>query len=307
MNNIDVDININSTQSRNPDPDVCIYPRLSDQDAPYSVVEGGTGEEKEGGKEGLRSAIFIPRSCKFGQDGKTVVILVPGTGAYGGETYAQNFGKLLAASSFADPVWLNVPGRMCGDAARNAEYAANSNFIAALRSDGGDSAYVPTTSIYSALDEAVQPQSGPRASGLMKDARNVGVTNCQLMGTPSFWKPAGWGFYSHDGVLLSPVAWALTEDAIKNGGPGRLDRIDMATVSWRQNAPGLSLLDVSRTRTVSVSCLKNILTYTPKAPAEPALPQYVHATAKKNAAFAGKNASAEEGDTGETLTLRAKL
>ncbi|RMZ82063.1 hypothetical protein DV737_g2203, partial [Chaetothyriales sp. CBS 132003] len=342
-------ININSHQNQNPDPDVSIYPRLSDQDAPYSIEETL-----------LRSVIFIPAGFKFGQDGKTPVILVPGTGSYGGENYGQNLAKLLAASSFGDPVWLNVPGRMCNDASKNAEYAAyainyiatrcrkkvatvgwsqgnisiqwslkywpstrdqvsnfialsadfrgsvmarvlvpfkatqpaapavwnqtpHSNFIAALRSNGGDSAYVPTTSIYSAVDEAVQPQYGAGASALMKDERNVGVTNCQLLGTPSLWKPAGQG-YSHDGVLLSPVTWALTEDAIKNGGPGRIDRIDMSTVSWRRKTSGLSLCDASRTRTVSLRCLMHILTFTPKLWDEPALPLY--ATAEKNVAVA---------------------
>ncbi|RMD42740.1 hypothetical protein DV735_g2360, partial [Chaetothyriales sp. CBS 134920] len=330
--------------NKNPPPNVSIYPRLSEQDAPYSVPE-------EDEVEGLRSAIFMPRRFKFGQDGKTPVILVPGTGSYGGETYGANFAKLLAASSFADPVWVNVPGRMCGEAARNAEYVAyainyiasrctstggskgrgkvavvgwsqgniaiqwslkywpstrertpDSRFVAALRADGGDSAYVPTTSIYSALDEAVQPQWGARASARMKDARNVGVTNCQVVGTPSFWTLAGWGFYSHDGVLLSPIAWALTEDAIRNGGPGRLDRIDMATASWRRIAPGLTLLDESRTRTVSVCCLKNIVAFAPKSRGESALPLYVTATAETNASV-----EEEEGEDIGTVKLRSKL
>ncbi|RMZ86909.1 hypothetical protein DV736_g5858, partial [Chaetothyriales sp. CBS 134916] len=339
-------IDISSHQNQNPDPDACIYPRLSDQDAPYSIQEAL-----------LRSVIFIPADFKFSQDGKTPVILVPGTGSYGGETYAQNYAKLLAASSFGDPVWLNVPGRMCDDTSKNAEYVAytinyistrcrkkvavvgwsqgslsiqwslkywpstrdqvsnfialsanfrgtamartlvpfkgtqpaapaiwnqtlDSGFITALRSNGGDSAYVPTTSIYSAFDEVVQPQFGAGASALMKDERNVGVTNCQLLGTPALWKPAGQG-YSHDGVLTSPVAWALTEDAIKNGGPGRLDRIDLSKISWHRKVPELSLLDASRTRTVSLWCLKNILMFTPKLWEEPALPLY--ATAEKDA------------------------
>ncbi|KAJ5732664.1 hypothetical protein N7493_004145 [Penicillium malachiteum] len=166
-------------------------PKVSDEDAPDSIEENS-----------LRSAIFIPSEFKFGHDGKTPVILVPATGTYGGEAFEPNFAKLLKASTFEDPVWLNIPGRMCDKAPKNAQYVAyainyissraqksvavvdfagtinawglvpfsgtqpgtpavwhqtrNASFIAMLRSNGGDSAYVPTTSIYSATDEVVQ-------------------------------------------------------------------------------------------------------------------------------------------------------
>ncbi|KAJ9668559.1 hypothetical protein H2201_001201 [Coniosporium apollinis] len=74
-----------------------------------------------------------------------------------------------------------------------------SNFIATFRADGGDSAYVPTTSIYSATDEIVQPQSGPDASAIINDARGVGATNNELQVVCND-KPAG-SLYTHEGVL----------------------------------------------------------------------------------------------------------
>jgi hypothetical protein len=187
---------------------------------------------------------------------------VPGTGSYGGEAFNCNFAKLLKNSSFGDPVWLNIPGRMNDVSHKNAEHVAyainymyavcgkqlavcawsqgnlavqwtlkywpstrlavnnfialsadfhgtiqasilmpfkvglgnpgvwsqrmTSNFIKTLRADDGDSAYVPTTSIYSATDEIVQPQSGTAASAYLKDVRGVGVFNCELQRVAPF-------------------------------------------------------------------------------------------------------------------------
>jgi hypothetical protein len=55
---------------------------------------------------------------------KTPVILMPDTGAYGGSNFRPNFTKLLTDSDFADPMWLNIPGAMCDESPKNAEYVA---------------------------------------------------------------------------------------------------------------------------------------------------------------------------------------
>lgn len=52
------------------------------------------------------------------------MILVPGTGTFGGEAFEYNFAKLLTASNFTDPAWLNVPGRMCDGSVKSAEHVA---------------------------------------------------------------------------------------------------------------------------------------------------------------------------------------
>lgn len=54
----------------------------------------------------------------FGQ--KPPVVLVPGTGSKGCETYSSNFIKLFQGVAYADPVWLNIPGFLLDDAQNNA-------------------------------------------------------------------------------------------------------------------------------------------------------------------------------------------
>lgn len=76
------------------------------------------------------------------------------------------------------------------------QQAYYSNFISALRADGGDSAYVPTTTVYSGFfDVIVQPQSGTGASAFLRDERGVGVSNNEVqLVCPG---QAAGGFYGH--------------------------------------------------------------------------------------------------------------
>lgn len=223
-----------SNSENNVNPDLrqeSIYPQAAKDNPIYEQAESR-----------LRGAISIPSSFTYGQINP--VILVPGTGLKGGISFETNLVKLLSNSSYGDPVWLNIPGNLLGDAQESAEYVAyaihyisslcgnnnvsviawsqgnldtqwafkywpsarklvtdfisvsadfhgtvlanvlcpsfpklpcppsviqqryTSNFIRTLRSDGGDSAYVPTTSIYSSTDEIVEPQHGSSASAL---------------------------------------------------------------------------------------------------------------------------------------------
>lgn len=98
-----------------------LYPKKSSTtDATYSVPEAA-----------LRAAIYFPPGFTYGK--KTPVLFVPGTGAYGGANFANNLRKLLTGQSYADPVWVNVPGAMLGDAQVNAEYIAYAiNYISAV-------------------------------------------------------------------------------------------------------------------------------------------------------------------------------
>ncbi|KAL9090889.1 MAG: hypothetical protein Q9165_005097 [Trypethelium subeluteriae] len=318
-------------------PANAVYPKKQSTDAPYSLTEAQ-----------LRQVIYIPPGFTYGQ--KPPAILVPGTGNTGYETFSENYIPLLTGVSYADPVWLNIPGQLLGDAQVNAEYVAyainyisgissnknvsvlawsqgnldtqwalkywpstrnvvsdfvsfspdfhgteiayvicpyfpqlpcdpaviqqeyNSNFVARLRENGGDSAYVPTTTIYSATDEIVEPQQGTGASAYINDARNVGVSNNELQVVCNG-QPAG-GVYGHAGTLFNALGYALAVDALTNPGPGEPSRLNLGTVCQEVAAPGLSLTQVLQTTGAIVISAVFLLGYEPKMFNEPALMAY---------------------------------
>jgi len=276
--------------------------------------------------------------------------MVPGTGSTGCLTFGSNFIKQFTGSSFADPVWLNIPDFLLDDAQVNSEYVAyainyisgisgnknvsviawsqgnldtqwafkywpstrnitndfinispdfhgtelayiscpefpelpcppsviqqeyNSNFVSRLRMSGGDSAYVPTTSIYSATDEIVQPQEGTGASAYILDAREVGVSNSEVQIVCSG-EPAG-GLYTHEGVLYNPLAYALAVDALTHAGPGQTSRLDLSSICSNIVSPGLSLADVIATEGNIPVAGVAILLYEPKQTNEPPIMAY---------------------------------
>lgn len=333
------DDQLNSVTNNNPrSPTASLYPRKSSQDAPYSV------DEKD-----LRSALYIPDTFEYGANGKTPVLLVPGTAVPAGFTYHFGFAKLLAATDFADPVWVNIPGNSLDDIQLNAQYVAyainylsdvsnnakigliswsqggvdaqwafkywpstrevvqdfmpvspdfhgsligltclgfpspactpaeiqqgyNADLINTLRADGGDSAYVPTTSMYSSFDEIVEPQRGADASAYLLDAHNVGVTNNQVqLVCPG--QVAG-SIYTHESMLVNPVAWALVVDALTHDGPGQASRIDRNTVCGQFLPPGLTIDDFLGTEATNVLAIVDVLEFGSWTSQEPPIMPY---------------------------------
>ncbi|KFY17136.1 hypothetical protein V492_00869 [Pseudogymnoascus sp. VKM F-4246] len=326
---------VNSFNNKNTvNPATSIYPKKDAADAPFSVDENS-----------LRSAIYIPPTFQYGKNGKQPILMVPGTSLPGGVTYSNAFGKLLAASDYADPVWLNIPGYTLGDIQVNSEYVAyamnylsgvsqqknisvvswsqgglntqwafkywpstrkivtdlialapdfkgtveadlvcsgltialctpsikqqrnKSNFIATLRSNGGDSAYVPTTTFYSATDEIVQPETGTGASSIIADARGVGISNNQVQDLC----PGTIQIVLHEGVLYNAVAWALLEDALKNDGPADKSRLNLPTLCRALAAPGLNGITGE---SILLTAIPNIVAYKTHVFTEPSIAAY---------------------------------
>ncbi|KAF9886012.1 hypothetical protein FE257_012068 [Aspergillus nanangensis] len=148
----------------------------------------------------------------------------------------------------------------------------DTNFMQTIREDGGDSAYVPTTTIYSTFDEIVQPMIGDNASAIIRDIRGVGVTNNHLQSIcPG--KPAG-GVYTHEGTLYNPLAWALAIDAFTHDGPGQPDRVNMEAACEQFLAPQLELDDILGTHGLLLVAVAGLLVYMPKTTAEPKIAAY---------------------------------
>ncbi|KAF1916641.1 hypothetical protein BDU57DRAFT_516856 [Ampelomyces quisqualis] len=124
----------NNVNNDNPPPPETIYPKKENGDAPYSISE-----------DKLRKALYIPEGFTYGD--KRPVLMVPGTGSYGGTNFANNLRKLLQGSDYADPVWLNVPGAMVDDTQNNSEYIAYAiNYLSAISESNKDNLAVITWS-----------------------------------------------------------------------------------------------------------------------------------------------------------------
>lgn len=145
----------------------------------------------------------------------------------------------------------------------------NSTFVRILRQNGGDSEIVPTTTVYSATDQIVQPQSGPSASGLLFNASNNLIQKL----CPS--QPAGL-IYTHEGLLYNALGYALAVDAITNEGHADASRmlVNKPNICLLLTIPGLTVDDVITLESVAITAALNIATAFPKQFNEPPIKSY---------------------------------
>jgi len=132
----------------------------------------------------------------------------------------------------------------CAPSVRQQGY--NSNFVTALRANGGDAALVPTTVIYTGYDAFVKPQSGTNASAYLLDTHGAGVTNNQIELVCATYDPrhrgASSSSLSHSNALVNGFAYHLIVDALTNSGPGNIDRLDMKIACKQSTWPGFKKL-----------------------------------------------------------------
>lgn len=180
--------------------------------------------------------------------------------------YSSDYHGTLVANLAA------APGEPLPPALLQQEY--NSKFVTALRGQNGDSAFVPTTNVYSGFfDEIVVPQQDPNASGSLFDVRGFGVTNNEVQ-IVCAGQTAG-TFYTHEGVLYNPLGYYLLIDAIANDGPGQPGRLDLGSVCNNYLTPGLNLADVLLTENTIPHAVVAIITYPYPVFNEPNIkPQY---------------------------------
>ena len=148
----------------------------------------------------------------------------------------------------------------------------NSQYQKTLRSDGGDSAFVPTTSIFVGTDFIVIPQTGKNASAYLNDGNGVDVGNYDLIHVCSG-KPGG-SYYTHMGALFHPLTFELLVDAVKNGGAADLSRIDLEKTCSKIIADGLTPEDGISTEIMAVGCLVQIFADDKTSKAEPEIKDY---------------------------------
>ncbi|EME40990.1 hypothetical protein DOTSEDRAFT_56045 [Dothistroma septosporum NZE10] len=180
---------------------------------------------------------------------------------------ADYHGTILAQSLCPGTVTLGSDPAIC-------QQRYNSTFIRTLRNNGGDSAYIPSTNVYSIFDEIVQPQEDPNASGFLNDARGVGVTNVELQSVCGAVLPGGAFYNTHEGVLYNALAYALAVDAIQNGGPGQLSRVNPALQCAQFATPGLSLADILATEANIPIAVAAVIAFEPKTADEPPIKAY---------------------------------
>lgn len=101
----------------------CTYNNQGNPKAPKSVYEQVHGDAPlQVAEEKLLAAMYFPPGYTNGK--KMPILMVPGTGNYGQQSFRANFGKKFSESDQFDPVYLNVHDYTLDDIQDTAEYVA---------------------------------------------------------------------------------------------------------------------------------------------------------------------------------------
>jgi hypothetical protein len=105
------------------------------------------------------------------------------------------------------------------------------------------------------------------------DARNVGVTNNLVQDVCKGYVAGGF-YYFHASINLHPLSFALAKDALINGGPGQISRLDLPTVCSTYASPGLDVLEIGLTYESLFIAGISLFAYNPKVSVEPPIMSY---------------------------------
>ena len=159
----------------------------------------------------------------------------------------------------------------CPPAALQKTY--HTNFVNTLWKNGGGSALVPTTIVYSGDDQVVSPKKGSNSSFSLNDGYKAGV---ELNDVKKLCKdkPAGDRFF-HESMVYNPLVHELTIDAIKHEGPGNAGRIDLDSVCRKYLHESLSVEDAILSEAVDIRTGIHTLSYYKKTK-EPTVNEYAN-------------------------------
>lgn len=157
----------------------------------------------------------------------------------------------------------------CPPAALQKTY--HTNFVNTLWKNGGGSALVPTTIVYSSDDQVVSPKKVSNSSFSLNDEYKAGV-NLNDVKELCKDKPAGDRFF-HESMVYNPLVHELTIDAIKHKGPGNVDRIDLDSVCQKYLHESLRVEDAILSEAVDIRTGIHTLSYYKKTK-EPAVKEY---------------------------------
>lgn len=143
----------------------------------------------------------------------------------------------------------------------------DSHFLAALNKGAETYAGISYTQMYTATDEVVVPNLGPKASSALHTGKGE-ISNIEVQSIC----PAHVADHLTMGTF-DPVAYALVLDALNHAGPAKASRI-ASSVCTEASMPGVTLADVAQHFPTVVATAGEQVALYPHTSAEPALKAY---------------------------------
>jgi hypothetical protein len=227
----------------------------------------------------------------------------PGTGATGFSSFNINTGKLLSTTSFADPVYLNIPNELLSDIQGNAEYVSYAlQYLYAMTgqqpaivtwSQGSLDAqwafkYWPSVPKIVTDHIAISPDyHGTSLAYILCPVLRLEIVSrvCRVSCSKSITRISSRSCAATAAIQPTPLPRPCTPSPTRSSSlksaplPLATSTMRAASVSPTPSckapvSPGLSLSDVIATEALIPLVALNNFTYLPKSTAEPAIKAY---------------------------------